>query len=89
MRAPTFGLPRDDGPHFASGSGHRAEAAIARRRTAWSSPARGSGSSSPTSPPTGAIYSLGAVRAAIWAGAQPPGLYGMSEVLGLRAQPAG
>ena len=35
------------------------------------------------------IYSLGAVRAAIWAGAQPPGLYGMSEVLGLRAQPAG
>ena len=35
------------------------------------------------------IYSLGAVRAAMWAGAQPPGLYGMSEVLGLRAQPAG
>ena len=35
------------------------------------------------------IYSLGAVRAALWAGAQPPGLYGMGEVLGLRAQPAG
>ena len=35
------------------------------------------------------IYSLGAVRAAIWAGAQPPGLYGMSEVLGLRAHLAG
>ena len=34
------------------------------------------------------IYSLGAVRAAMWAGAQPPGLYGMSEVLGLRAPPA-
>ena len=34
MPAPTFSLPRDDGPHFASGSGHRAEAAIARRREA-------------------------------------------------------
>jgi 4-hydroxy-tetrahydrodipicolinate reductase len=31
------------------------------------------------------IYSLGAVRAAMWAGRQPPGLYGMGEVLGLRA----
>ena len=30
------------------------------------------------------IYSLGAVRAALWAGRQRPGLYGMSEVLGLR-----
>ena len=30
------------------------------------------------------IYSRGAVRAALWAPAQPPGLYGMSEVLGLR-----
>ncbi|MGD9511414.1 MAG: 4-hydroxy-tetrahydrodipicolinate reductase [Geminicoccaceae bacterium] len=30
------------------------------------------------------IYSRGAVRAALWAAAQPPGLYGMSEVLGLR-----
>ena len=30
------------------------------------------------------IYSAGAVRAALWAAAQPPGLYGMSEVLGLR-----
>ncbi len=33
------------------------------------------------------IYSLGAVRAAMWAGTQPPGLYGMGEVLGLRAPP--
>ena len=33
------------------------------------------------------IYSRGAVRAALWAGRQAPGLYGMSEVLGLR--PAG
>ena len=32
------------------------------------------------------IYSLGAVRAALWAAAQPPGLYGMAEVLGLRAK---
>ncbi len=31
-----------------------------------------------------AIYSVGAVRAALWAGAQPSGLYGMAEVLGLR-----
>lgn len=30
------------------------------------------------------IYSLGAVRAALWAARQPPGLYGMAEVLGLR-----
>jgi 4-hydroxy-tetrahydrodipicolinate reductase len=30
------------------------------------------------------IYSRGAVRAALWAASQPPGLYGMSEVLGLR-----
>ena len=30
------------------------------------------------------IYSRGAVRAALWAPAQAPGLYGMSEVLGLR-----
>ena len=29
---PTCSMPRDDGPHYASGSGHRAEAAIARRR---------------------------------------------------------
>jgi 4-hydroxy-tetrahydrodipicolinate reductase len=33
------------------------------------------------------IYSLGAVRAALWAATQPPGLYGMGEVLGLRAPP--
>lgn len=31
-----------------------------------------------------AIYSVGGVRAALWAAAQPPGLYGMAEVLGLR-----
>ncbi len=30
------------------------------------------------------IYSVGAVRAAMWAARQPPGLYGMAEVLGLR-----
>ncbi len=30
-----------------------------------------------------AIYSAGAVRAALWAGRQGPGLYGMSDVLGL------
>jgi 4-hydroxy-tetrahydrodipicolinate reductase len=30
------------------------------------------------------IYSRGAVRAALWAATQPPGLYGMGEVLGLR-----
>lgn len=30
------------------------------------------------------IYSAGAVRAAMWAARQPPGLYGMAEVLGLR-----
>ncbi len=30
-----------------------------------------------------AIYSAGAVRAALWAGQQPPGLYGMKDVLGL------
>ncbi len=35
------------------------------------------------------IYSLGAVRAAMWAGRQSPGLYGMSEVLGLRPPAAG
>jgi 4-hydroxy-tetrahydrodipicolinate reductase len=29
------------------------------------------------------IYSAGAVRAALWAGQQPPGLYGMQDVLGL------
>jgi 4-hydroxy-tetrahydrodipicolinate reductase len=34
-----------------------------------------------------AIYAVGAVRAALWAASQPPGLYGMGEVLGLR--PAG
>ncbi len=28
------------------------------------------------------IYSAGAVRAALWAGKQPPGLYGMKDVLG-------
>jgi 4-hydroxy-tetrahydrodipicolinate reductase len=31
------------------------------------------------------IYSAGAVRAALWAAAQPPGLYGMGDVLGLRS----
>lgn len=30
------------------------------------------------------IYARGAVRAALWATGQPPGLYGMAEVLGLR-----
>ncbi len=30
-----------------------------------------------------AIYSAGAVRAALWAGRQPPGLYAMKDVLGL------
>jgi 4-hydroxy-tetrahydrodipicolinate reductase len=30
-----------------------------------------------------AIYSKGAVRAALWAGRQKPGLYGMKDVLGL------
>ena len=30
------------------------------------------------------IYARGAVRAAMWAPSQPPGLYGMAEVLGLR-----
>ncbi len=34
------------------------------------------------------IYSRGAIRAALWVAAQPPGLYGMSEVLGLRRPPA-
>jgi 4-hydroxy-tetrahydrodipicolinate reductase len=29
------------------------------------------------------IYSAGAVRAALWAGKQPPGFYGMQDVLGL------
>ena len=29
------------------------------------------------------IYSLGAMRAALWARTQPPGLYGMRDVLGL------
>ena len=31
------------------------------------------------------IYSAGAIRAALWVAAQPPGLYGMAEVLGLRS----
>jgi 4-hydroxy-tetrahydrodipicolinate reductase len=31
------------------------------------------------------IYARGAVRAARWTAGQPPGLYGMAEVLGLRA----
>jgi 4-hydroxy-tetrahydrodipicolinate reductase len=31
------------------------------------------------------IYSRGAVRAALWAGARPPGLYDMADVLGLKA----
>jgi 4-hydroxy-tetrahydrodipicolinate reductase len=31
------------------------------------------------------IYARGAIRAAQWAAGQPPGLYGMAEVLGLRA----
>lgn len=30
-----------------------------------------------------AIFARGAVRAALWLGAQPPGLYGMEDVLGL------
>lgn len=30
-----------------------------------------------------AIFARGAVRAALWLGAQPPGLYGMDDVLGL------
>lgn len=34
------------------------------------------------------IYARGAVRAALWTAGQPPGLYGMAEVLGLRG-PAG
>jgi 4-hydroxy-tetrahydrodipicolinate reductase len=29
------------------------------------------------------IYTRGALRAALWAAAQPPGLYGMKDVLGL------
>ena len=29
------------------------------------------------------IYARGAVRAALWTGGQPPGLYGMADVLGL------
>ena len=116
MPAPTFTMPRDDGPLYASGSGHRAEAAIARRREAQDRAAeRGVGEIGFAVLRGGdvagdhrvvfagqgerielahlasdrRIYSLGAVRAAIWAGAQPPGLYGMSEVLGLRAQSAG
>ena len=31
------------------------------------------------------IYARGAVRAARWTEGQPPGLYGMSDVLGLGA----
>jgi 4-hydroxy-tetrahydrodipicolinate reductase len=31
------------------------------------------------------IYARGAVHAARWAAGQPPGLYGMAEVLGLRS----
>ncbi|MGC2411632.1 MAG: dihydrodipicolinate reductase C-terminal domain-containing protein [Stellaceae bacterium] len=30
-----------------------------------------------------AIYSTGAVHAALWLVGRPPGLYGMNEVLGL------
>ena len=30
-----------------------------------------------------AIYARGAIKAALWASAQPPGLYGMTDVLGL------
>ncbi|MGH6914692.1 MAG: dihydrodipicolinate reductase C-terminal domain-containing protein, partial [Geminicoccales bacterium] len=35
------------------------------------------------------IYARGAVHAARWAGAQPPGLYGMADVLGLAPPGAG
>ena len=55
--------------------------------TAWCSPAQGERIELAHLASDRRIYSLGAVRAAMWAGAQPPGLYGMGEVLGLRAPP--
>ena len=31
-----------------------------------------------------AVFAEGAVQAAVWAAGQPPGLYGMDDVLGIR-----